>query len=288
VFLDFTKDYVIDILPSRAKHYISSYLRSIPISERAIVNYVSIDMNDNYRDICSLYFPNAIICVDSFHVVKYISTALDNVKLRILRKYAYNPKSNQYYLLKYQKHLLFTDSKYDNFSNVKYNHHFKYKVSDKRKLEMLLAIDPDLYQAFLLKERYLLFNNSNVSLDIILPKLLVLIADFANSSIPEMVSISRTLNNWKSEIVNSFTTIKKKTRSNNSSVFVSARVSNGPIEGRNKYLKLLLKLANGFHNFDRFRNRALFVLNRYQSFSSSRLDNSIVRHFPSHKKTDDS
>jgi len=69
------------------------------------------------------------------------------------------------------------------------------------------------------------------------------------------MEVANTLNNWKAEIVNSF--IK----------FKGQRVSNGPIEGRNSLIKKILKIANGYSNFKRFRNRIMYCLNRYASHS---------------------
>ncbi len=41
-------------------------------------------------------------------------------------------------------------------------------------------------------------------------------------------------------------------------------MSNGPIESLNGRLKRLLADGYGYTDFDRFRNRALFSLNRYE------------------------
>lgn len=37
------------------------------------------------------------------------------------------------------------------------------------------------------------------------------------------------------------------------------KLSNGPIEERNRIVKIILRLANGYTNFNRFRNRVLYV-----------------------------
>lgn len=39
------------------------------------------------------------------------------------------------------------------------------------------------------------------------------------------------------------------------------RSSNGKIEGKNSYIKKMLKLASGYYNFDRFRNSAMYCEN---------------------------
>ena len=72
---------VLDILPSRTQTEISSYLRSF--SNRKQVKYFIMDMNKVYRDIGLTYFPNATIVIDKFHVVRYITWALENVRKRV-------------------------------------------------------------------------------------------------------------------------------------------------------------------------------------------------------------
>ena len=76
-----------------------------------------------------------------------------------------------------------------------------------------------------------------------------------HTKIPEFISLASTLSNWKQEIANSFV------------LFDGFRVSNGPIEGRNSLIKKVLKLANGYSNFTRFRNRVMYCLNRFSSHS---------------------
>ena len=40
------------------------------------------------------------------------------------------------------------------------------------------------------------------------------------------------------------------------------RYSNGPAEGLNNAIKVLIKDANGYRNFERFRKRVLIVLGK--------------------------
>lgn len=270
MILNFKNGAVLDILSSREKHRLLSYFHAIPRAERERVHYVSIDMNDVYRDTVKQCFPNAVLCVDSFHVMENLSRALDDVRLRIMRRYE-DRRSDEYYLLKYQKQLLFRDIEPDAYHRVKVNHHFRYAVTDQRKLEMMLAISTELKSAFYLKEEYTLFNQTQEKDPDELRKMLENLADeFLASEIPEMVSISLMLKNWEEEILNSFQTIEDKGK--------TRRISNGPIEGRNKLIKILLRLANGYENFDRFRNRAIYVLNKMEQPSSVRLKNT-VKHY---------
>ena len=43
------------------------------------------------------------------------------------------------------------------------------------------------------------------------------------------------------------------------------RLSNGPMEGTNARLKCIIKNANGYRNFNRFRNRCFFSINKNES-----------------------
>jgi hypothetical protein len=90
------------------------------------------------------------------------------------------------------------------------------------------------------------------------------------------MTIGSTLDNWKEEIANSFIPYK---RHNGKTV----RLSNGKIEGKNSYIKKMLKLANGYSNFERFRNRAMYCENYFETYSIEKLPNTVKRVFPKKK-----
>ena len=251
VIINFFNRAIIDVLKDRDKSTLSSYLRKIDIEERNRVLYVCIDMNDNYRDLLSVYFHNAFIVVDSFHVVKHIGEALDDVRKRIMRRFENNKKSDEYYLLKYKDSLLYIEDDLSNeYKEPKYRHHFHYLYSDYEMLNMMLSLDSDLNKAYELYHSYIRFNNTDYDNPIDpLNDLNEIINDFKLSNIEEFIKLSDMLNNWKAEIVNSFAKIN------------GTRVSNGPIEGRNSLIKKILKIANGYTNFKRFRNRVIYCLN---------------------------
>ena len=47
-----------------------TYFSRLSRDERCKVKYVCMDMFQLYKDVAEVYFPNAKICIDSFHVVK--------------------------------------------------------------------------------------------------------------------------------------------------------------------------------------------------------------------------
>ena len=75
------------------------------------------------------------------------------------------------------------------------------------------------------------------------------IEKFKKSKFNEFKDFGFLLDHWKYYIVNSFIRINGK------------RMSNGPIESLNSRLKRIIGDANGFTDFERFRNRAMFALN---------------------------
>ena len=75
-----------------------------------------------------------------------------------------------------------------------------------------------------------------------------------------MINIASTLGNQKKEIINSFHT------------YDGRKISNGAIERRNRIIKIILRLANGYTNFKRFRNRVLYILNKYETYNEIILD----------------
>ena len=249
VLLNFHNRAIIDVLKDRDKHTIFACFSRIPREEKANVRYVSIDMTDNYRDVIRFRLPDAIIVADSFHVMNHLVKALDDVRKRVMNRFDDDKRSDEYYLLKYQDQLLYsTDIDY----NFRMNKHFRRYISQSQMLDMMISLDMDLHKAYELYHLYKRFNDSSFSdLKDAENKLNEIINHFRISGVKEFEDLAGTLNNWKQEIVNSFCT------------YNGVRVSNGPIEGRNSLIRKILKLANGYSNFDRFRNRIIYSLNRY-------------------------
>lgn len=253
VLLNFHNRSIIDVLKDRDKHTLSSYLGRLSKEEKARIQYVSIDMTENYRDVLQHYLRNAIIVADSFHVMKHLADALDSIRLRVMKRFEDDKKSDPYYLLKYRNELLYsTEVDY----RFRMNKHFHRYISQNQMLDMMLALDPDLKKAHQLYHTYKYFNDSSYTdLPAAYNRLSEIINEFLISGIHEFESLASTLSNWKAEIVNSFCVHNGK------------RISNGPIEGRNSLIKKILRLANGYSNFHRFRNRIMYSLNKLSRHS---------------------
>ena len=107
-----------------------------------------------YRDVVPHELKNAVIAVDSFHVIKNINTALDKVRIRIMK----GKKSDciDYYLLKNFHWLLLTGEVREN--KRRYNKRLRRYINYPQLLDLLLNISPELRTAYEFKNLYLCFN----------------------------------------------------------------------------------------------------------------------------------
>ena len=253
VMLNFQTLKLVDILPSRHKFFLIDYFSKIPLKERLNVEYVIIDMYVPYKEVIKNVFFNAKIAVDSFHVISHLNYAMDKIRLSVMNNFKKGKspirEANMYYYMLKKYHYFFKM----NFDNIPEKEMPIYKIHSKwdkyEILKYLLSIDSNLKIAYYLKCKYQEFNytmnyyNCDDELD-------SLIDEFLNNKYSQFQEFGRLLLHWKEEIKNSFTVIDNR------------RLSNGPMEGVNSKLKCLIKSANGYKNFSRFRNRCIYTINK--------------------------
>lgn len=116
-----------------------------------------IDMYIPYKKIAQIYFKKALICVDSFHVIKHLNESLQKLRIRIMK--SFSTDSIEYYLLKHWKCLLF-DRTINLDNKGKYNKKLDRYINYRQLLELILSIHPHLKLAYELKEKYAIFNAS--------------------------------------------------------------------------------------------------------------------------------
>ena len=246
IFYDFRKHNVVEILPSRRKDYLHMYLTNIPIEERRNVKYVCIDMYMPYKEIAQTYFKKAIICVDSFHVVKHINDDLNRLRIRYMK--SYEPNSQEYYLLNRFRFLLL-DRTINLDNKAKYNKKFERYLNYREILELILSINDEIRIAYELKEEYIMFN-STFTYEEAKENIDVLIDDFIKANISEYEEFIIMLKNWKEEIVNSFIQIDGK------------RINNGIAESINETVSLITYITKGIRNTERRRKRIMYSINK--------------------------
>ena len=213
-----------DILPSRSQTAVMQYLLSFP--NRKQVRYLISDMNQVYRDLALQVFPNATIVIDKFHVVRYITWALENVRKRIQK--LMHPSKRKYF--KRSRRLLLT-------------HREKPNQEGMDALELMLLQSNDLAVAYHLKELFYDFmrseNRNEAS-----QKLKFFILSTQASGLKEFDACLTMLGNWSKYILNAF----------------DCPYTNGYTEGINNAIKVIKRNAFGYRNFDNFRNRIFLAL----------------------------
>ena len=212
---------IVDILPSRTQYKLTEYLR--PFKNRKDVRYFIMDMNYVYRDIAKTLLPNATIVIDIFHVVRYVTWALENVRKRVQKQM--HPDKRKYF--KRSRRILLS-------------HYFKLSDSNKEALEIMLMQSPDLATAYYLKEQFYDVMNSKDSTEAKV-KLRNFVLAATASELKEFNACLTMLSNWSKYILNSF----------------DCPYSNGFTEGTNNKIKVIKRNAYGYRNFENFRNRIL-------------------------------
>ena len=215
------KQKIVDILPSRTQYKLIEYLKSFP--NRNEVQYFIMDMNYVYRSIAENYLPNATIVIDKFHVVRYVTWALENVRKRVQKDM--HPERRKYF--KRSRKLLLT-------------HFNTLKPENKDSLTVMLSMSSDLATAYYLKELFYDFISSENSEEA-KQKLKKFILSAQASNLDEFKATLTMLANWGKYILNAF----------------DCPYSNGFTEGCNNKIKVIKRNAYGYRNFKNFRNRIL-------------------------------
>ena len=269
MLLDYDRQIPVDVLPSRRKEYLAGYFRQFPRSEREKVEYIASDMYRPYRDMASTFFPKAVFAVDRFHVTQEYTRQMNKVKIRVMK--GTRKGSSEYYLLKHQYELLSVrpdarnkDRKLilDPSGPRFYVHGLKRRMNRYELLNELLEISPDLEEAYRFRNRLSEYFREG-TLSTAEEELRTLIAGLDSTGVAELQDFANTLRTWFKEVVNSFHIVKREyiAEARTGKVYVkNHRLTSSMIENRNKIIKMIKHNSNGYSNWERFRNRVLYVL----------------------------
>ncbi len=213
-----------DILPTRSQTDLMLYLNTF--KNKKEIRYLVTDMNRVYKDLAVQYFPNATIVIDKFHVVRYATWALENVRKRVQKQML--PSKRKYF--KRSRRLLLSHKENLNEESL-------------LALEVMLSQSNDLAVAYHLKELFFNFMKSpNRSEAVHRLKFFILAAEASNLS--EFNACLTMLRNWSEYILNAF----------------DCPYTNGYTEGTNNAIKVIKRNAFGYRNFRNFRNRIFLAL----------------------------
>lgn len=214
---------IVDILPRRDTREIIRYFLSFPRKERAKVKCFIMDLSPIFRKAVRDAFPHAIIIGDRFHIQRLVLWALERVRKRVQKETG----SKRIFFC--SRRLLIKPSE---------------KLSEKQaeRLAGALRRHEDLRKAYALKEAFkrLWQMKDNLAAGETLSGWLDLVK---SSGLAEFSGILASFTEWRKEII-------------------AAAVygySNGVTEGKNNKIKVLKRVSYGIRNFNRLRNRILFM-----------------------------
>ena len=275
VIQDFYTGEPIDLLRSRRQNVTEPYFVSIPREERNQVKYLISDMYNPYIRYVDKYFPNAVPVVGSFHVLQWVTNAIDKYIRHLIIKFKQRdreiyeqrwhpetmpdhiPASREVYLLqKYRWLILSNQANITYHSEPRMDPHFNCLMNTFDYEDSLFHIDPKLQELRDLKEMYVHFNTYNAG-DPMGARLHLddLIDKYLHSSNPIFIDFAKLLIRNHDYIINSFVMVERHGEGR----IYNSRLSNGPIESLNRKAKDLKRLGRGYRNFEHFRTRFLYA-----------------------------
>ncbi len=216
---------VLDILPKRYGYYLSNYFKSIPKSERQGVEYFISDMWKTYMDTASVWLKEATQVVDKYHWIRQVIWAFENVRKQEQKAFG---KDYRIYF-KHSKKLLL--KRFDDLSD-----------EQKQQVNVMLYTSVNISRAYYYKESFLKILDCQ-DRESAKAAMVEWITDAESSELPQFEKCAKTMRNWLSGILNSF----------------SVPYTNGFTEGCNNKIKVLKRNAYGYKNFMRFRKRILHI-----------------------------
>lgn len=245
LLLNFETGNIVDIIRSRQKPWLVDFFSNVPKEQLNSIEYLIIDMYKTYKEIASIYFPQAIVLIDPFHYIRYTTEAIDSVRIRTMTSFL--DTEQEYKMLKKYKDLLLMKYEPDNSRHKRIRIMNDIRLTDEEILSTLLNYSNELKEAYELGHAFLKAQE-RFDYDGFKEFMKATISRYASSSIKEFNEVSETYMNWYKEICNSrLSRVGKR------------NLSNGPIEGRNNKIKVLKRISYGMTNFEHLRKRIFLI-----------------------------
>ena len=221
---------LLDVVPGRSGAVLSAWLRERELGWRAGVRVAALDPFRGYASALRAQLPGAVRVLDAFHVVKLGFDAVDQVRRRTQQQtLGHRGRAG--------------DPLYGIRRVLRRGHDHHSDLSWTRLLRGLDLGDPDGEVAaawIAAQELRLLYRHTDPTRAA--AAFYRWLAFCADSEVPELHRLARTLDSWRDELLARFTV---------------AGVSNGPTEAVNLLIKKIKRVGHGFRNFTNYRLRLL-------------------------------
>ena len=213
-------------------------------AERLKVKHLCCDGADFYSGIAKSCFPNAVVCLDNFHVTKYLHRGLFSVRVKqqnhllSLSKKKNDKYHKEYVELKHLSHKLVTSA---------LNQHAYWGDKYIRYVSRIchhLGICPELKDAYAMLQYYYEIFHLTFDYKLKIEKLDLWIMIFGRSTSDAIVATVKTIKSHLPLIHNAW----------------KHGYSNAVCEGNNNSIQTIKDMSFGIHNFDYFRTRAMLIV----------------------------
>jgi transposase len=224
VLTDLDRGIIVDILKSRKKEDLIAHFEALGSDFCKQITDVSCDCWQAYMSVAEMYFPQANIILDRFHVTKLLNNCLDNFR-KELRK---DPEKKEHY--KKLKWILY--KQYQTLSDA--------ELDD---LHLAFQQNPALKELYFIREKFhhILDNNSDVQVAI--DQMDKWVKEIEDKKITTFEAFINTLKSTKKYIAN----------------YVQDNLSNAVTEGLNNLIRSVRRTAFGMPNFQNLRWRTLAI-----------------------------
>ncbi|QCK24493.1 ISL3 family transposase (plasmid) [Enterococcus faecium] len=219
------------ILPSRTAYAITKYFKGFPLSVRQQVQTVSLDLNAGYINLVPRLFPKAKIVVDRFYIVQMVSTALNMVRIQVMK--GLSKRSKEYRFMKREWKIFLKD--FNELEAIKPTYHTSvgYYETTVNLVAKSLDLSPEFRAAY---EVYQEIIGAVRKRD---ASALAAALESYRSLGNRMDQSIKTLKKYKRQVINA----------------LRYEYSNSFLEGINGIIKKIKNTAYGYTNWNNFINR---------------------------------
>jgi transposase len=232
VVVDHDSGRLLYVVEGRSKTSVEGFFDLLGEERSHGLTHISADGADWIARVVEVRAPNAALCLDPFHVVKWAGDALDEVRRQVwnqarrsgMKAHAKALKDSRYALWKRPEDL---------------------NEKQELKLALIAEVNKPLYRAYLLKEQLrMVFAPGGLERVYLLNDWL---AWASRSRLEPFVKLARTIRDRKIDICNSLT----------------FRLSNARVESMNQKIRLIIRRAYGFRSVEALRAMILLCLAGY-------------------------